>query len=93
VQSLMLLAFGVAGLMAASTIIACFKAVTNAQSAAVLITDKAVVNEFESVPIERAEGIVNNFGFVCYSALAIGAVIFIANAIRICLKLRSFSQR
>ncbi len=90
IQSTFLLLVGIAGLMSASTIVAGFKAITNANSAVALITDKAVVTDAgDNIPIERVEGIVNNFQIVCVVTLAVGGLIAVASGIRLLLKLRN----
>jgi hypothetical protein len=89
IQSGFLLAIGIAGLMSATTIVAGFKAITNANSAVALITDKAVITDVgDSVPIERVEGIINNFQIVCVITLAIGGIVALASGVRLFLKLK-----
>jgi hypothetical protein len=84
-----LLAIGIAGLMSATTIVAGFKAITNANSAVALITDKAVITDVgDSIPIERVEGIINNFQIVCVITLAIGGIVALASGVRLFLKLK-----
>lgn len=74
--------------MAASTVVAGFKAITNANSAVALITDGAIVTESETVSVEQAKRIIGNFELVCTSALAIGAIIVAASLVRLFLKSR-----
>jgi hypothetical protein len=75
--------------MSATTIVAGFKAITNANSAVALITDKAVITDVgDSVPIERVEGIINNFQIVCVITLAIGGIVALASGVRLFLKLK-----
>lgn len=87
-QSIFLMAFGVAGFMAASTVVAGFKAITNANSAVALIADGAIITESEKVSVEQAKRIIGNFELVCTSALAIGAIVVAASLIRLFLKSR-----
>lgn len=90
IQSVMLLLVGMAGIMSASTIVAGFKAITNANSAVALITDKAVITDTgDNIPIERVEGIVNNFHIVCAVALTIGGIVALASGVRLLLKQRN----
>ena len=83
IQSLMLVLLSFAGLTASNTIIACFNALTNASSAAYIITDNAVVTETESLSVDKCQSIVNNFEFVSYCVFTIGLIIFISSTIRI----------
>lgn len=85
-QSVFLMAFGLAGFMASSTVVAGMKALTNANSAAAIITNGALVTENESIGIGEAERIVANFEIVCTSALAIGSVIIVASLVRLALR-------
>ena len=85
-QSVFLMAFGIAGFMAASTVVAGFKAITNANSAVALITDGAIVTESQTVSVEQAQRIISNFELVCTSALAIGAIIVVASLVRLFFK-------
>jgi hypothetical protein len=87
IQSLMLVLLSMAGLIASDTIIACFNALTNASSAAYIITDNAVVTETQTISIEQCQSIVNNFEFVSYCVFTIGLIIFISSTIRILKKL------
>jgi hypothetical protein len=83
----MLLLVGIAGILSATTIVAGFKAITNANSAVALITDKAVITDAgDNIPIERVEGIVNNFHIVCAIALTIGGIVALASGIRLLLR-------
>lgn len=89
IQSGFLLAIGIAGLLSATTIVAGFKAITNANSAVALITDNAVVTDAgESIPIDQVEGIINNFQIVCVLTLTIGGIVALASGVRLFLKLR-----
>ena len=90
IQSGFLLAIGIAGLLSATTIVAGFKAITNANSAVALITDKAVITDAgDAIPIDKVEGIVNNFQIVCVVTLAVGGLIAVASGIRLLIKLRN----
>jgi hypothetical protein len=90
IQSVMLLLVGIAGILSATTIVAGFKAITNANSAVALITDKAVITDAgDNIPIERVEGIVNNFHIVCAIALTIGGIVALASGVRLLLKPKS----
>ena len=85
-QSIFLVAFGLAGFMAASTVVAGMRAITNASSAVAIITEGNIVTENEMVSVDDAKNIINNFEIVCTSSLAIGMVIVIASVVRLVLK-------
>jgi len=85
-QSIFLVAFGLAGFMAASTVVAGIKAITNASSAAAIITEGSIVTENEIVNITDAKNVINNFEIVCTSSLVIGMVVVIASVVRLALK-------
>lgn len=86
-QSVFLIAFGVCGYTASSTIVAAFRAVTDAKSSAYIITDNAILTDTGvNISTTEAESIINNFEFVCTSCLAIGLVVFVANVIRLHIK-------
>jgi hypothetical protein len=87
-QSVFLMAFGMAGFMAASTVVSGFKAITNANSAVALITEGAIVTESEAVSLDQAKRIISNFELVCTSALAIGSVVLLASLVRMLIKAR-----
>ena len=89
VQSGALLLVGLAGITSAGTIVAGFKAITNAQSAVTLITAGEIKTETEAVPIETVEGVVNNFHIVCATALIIGGIVAVATAVRLLRKLKN----
>ena len=85
-QSMFLMAFGLAGYMASSTVVAGMQALTDANSAVALITDGGLVTESKNISVEEASRIVSNFEIVCTSALAIGSVIIVASVIRLALR-------
>ena len=85
-QSIFLMAFGLAGYMASSTVVAGMKAMTDASSAVAIITDGALVTDKESISVQEAQRIVSNFDVVCTSALSIGGVVVIASLIRLALR-------
>ena len=89
IQSIMLMTLSLASMTASNTIIACFNALTNANSAAYIITDNAVVTETQTISIEDAQRIVNNFEFVSYCVFGIGVIIFISSTIRLIKKYAS----
>lgn len=92
VQSVFLLLFGIAGMMATSTIVAGFKAMRDLESAVTLITDNAVVTDKEVISVERVEGIINNFELVCLTSLTIGTVVAVATVVRLILKSKTSSN-
>lgn len=87
-QSLFLVAFGLAGFMAASTVVAGISALTDASSAASLITDGRLVTETQTIKVDDAKHIIGNFEIVCTSSLAIGLVVVTASVVRLALRLK-----
>jgi len=85
-QSVFLMAFGLAGYMASSTVVAGMKALTDANSAVALISDGGLMTESKNISVAEASRIVSNFEIVCTSALAIGSVIIVASVIRLALR-------
>jgi hypothetical protein len=85
-QSLFLVAFGIAGFMAASTVVAGMLAITDASSSVALITNGSLVTENTSVSIDEAKHIIGNFEIVCTSSLVIGLVVVTASVIRLALR-------
>lgn len=92
IQSVFLLLFGIAGMMATGTIVAGFKAMRDLDSAVTLITDGAIVTDKTTVSVERVEGIINNFQLVCLTSLTIGTVVAVATAARLIIKSRESSN-
>lgn len=92
IQSVFLLLFGVAGMMATETIVAGFKAMRDLDSAALFITDGSIVTDKTTVSVERVESIINNFQLVCLTSLTIGAVVVVATAARLIIKLKKSSN-
>lgn len=92
IQSVFLLLFGIAGLMATSTIVAGFNAMRDLDSAAALITDGAIATGKTTVSVERVEGIINNFQLVCLTSLTIGTVVAVATVARLIIKSRKSSN-
>ena len=86
IQSVFLLLFGIAGLMATGTIVAGFNAMRDLNSAVTLITDGAIVTDKTTVSVERVEGIINNFQLVCLTSLTIGTVVAVATVARLIIK-------
>lgn len=85
-QSVFLMAFGLAGYMASSTVIAGMKAITDANSSVALVTGGSLVTDKKTIEISEASRIVSNFEIVCTSALAIGTVVIVASVIRLALR-------
>lgn len=92
IQSVFLLLFGIAGLMATGTVVAGFKAMRDLDSAVALITDGAIVTDKTTVSVERVEGIINNFQLVCLTSLTIGTVVAVATVARLIIKSRKPSN-
>ena len=92
IQSVFLLLFGIAGMMATGTVVAGFKAMRDLDSAVALITDGAIVTDKTTVSVERVEGIINNFQLVCLTSLTIGTVVAVATVARLIIKSRESSN-
>ena len=82
-QSILLMLLSFAGLSASNTIIACFNALTDANSAAYIITDNAIITEHKTISVDECQAVVNNFEFVSCCIFGIGLVIFVSSIIRI----------
>ena len=83
VQSLLLMLLAIAGMASTDAVTRGFNALTNAQSAAYIITDKAIVTETENISTERVQAVIQNYELINACILTIGAIIFIATLIRI----------
>jgi hypothetical protein len=83
IQSFLLLSLSIAGIVSTSAVVAGFRALTNAQSAAYIITDGKIVTDQEVISVERCQQIIDNYSFVNVSILCISLVIFIASSIRL----------
>jgi hypothetical protein len=86
-QSTLLLLLGVAGATSSATITAGYRAMRNLESAVTIITDNAIVTDLETVSVDKVEGIINNFEFMCTVSVIIGLVVAVATAFRIYKKL------
>jgi hypothetical protein len=83
VQSLLLMLLAVAGMASTNAVVKGFNALTNAQSAAYIITDKEILTEFETISTERVQAIIQNYELINGCILTIGAIIFVSTLIRI----------
>jgi hypothetical protein len=82
-QSFFLLAFGLAGVMATSYVVAGFNALRDVNSAVAIVTDAGIQTETETVSVEAVRGIINNFQLVGISVSAFGSIVFAATCIRL----------
>ncbi|CAB5178935.1 hypothetical protein UFOVP157_55 [uncultured Caudovirales phage] len=83
VQSLLLMLLAIAGMASTDAVTRGFNALTNAQSAAYIITDGAIVTETEQISTERVQAIIQNYELINGCILTIGAIIFVSTVIRI----------
>jgi len=86
VQSVFLMLVATAGLSATNSVNAMYNSLTNASSAAYIITDGAVVTETETISTEQCMHIIKNFEMVSVCMLLIGLTIFISSLIRLAKK-------
>lgn len=82
-QSLFLLAFGLAGVMATSYVVAGFNALRDVNSAVAIVTDTGIQTEAGTVSVETVRGIINNFQLVGISVSVFGSIVFVATCIRL----------
>jgi hypothetical protein len=87
-QSLFLVGFGLAGFMAASTVVACMCAIMDASSSVALVTSGSLVTENKVISVDEAKHIIGNFEIVCTSSLVIGLIVVTASVVRLVLKSR-----
>jgi hypothetical protein len=92
-QSFFLFAFGMAGIMATSAVVAGFNALRNLNSAVAIVTDEGIQTEDGVVSVERVSGIVNNFELVGVAVSAFGFIVCVATCIRIYNKTKSASPK
>jgi hypothetical protein len=82
-QSFFLFAFGMAGIMATSAVVAGFAALRNLNSAVAIVTDEGIQTEDGVVSVERVSGIINNFELVGVCVSVFGLIVCVATCIRI----------
>jgi hypothetical protein len=82
-QSVFLVAVGIAGFIASSSVIAGMNALTNKDSMVAFITDDALATDVGTISTDTALSVANNFEFICVISLTIGIVIGGANLFRI----------
>ena len=82
-QSVFLFAFGLAGVMATSYVVAGFNALRDVNSAVAIVTDSGITTENGTVSVEAVRGIINNFQLVGISISSFGAIVFTATCIRL----------
>jgi len=83
IQSVLMMLLAIAGIASTDAVTKGFNALTNAQSAAYIITDGAIVTETETISTDRVQAIIQNFELINVSILAIGSIIFISTIIRL----------
>lgn len=88
-QSFFLFAFGVAGVMATSAVIAGFNALRNLNSAVAIITDEGIATDDGVVNLERVRGTIMNFELIGICVSSFGLIICIATCIRIYKKMQN----
>jgi hypothetical protein len=88
-QSFFLFAFGMAGIMATSAVVAGFNALRNLNSAVAIVTDEGIATEDGVVNLERVRGIIMNFELVGICVSAFGFIICVATCIRMYRKMQS----
>jgi hypothetical protein len=86
IQSLMLLAFGLAGYMSSSAIIDSFNAIRDPNSMVAIATDNALLTDTTTVDLTTAEAIVRNFRFICLITLTVASVLAVTNGLRLLAK-------
>ena len=86
VQSIFLMLVAVAGLSATDAVNSMYNSLTNASSAAYIITDGAVVTESGTISTDECLGIIRNFELVSVCMLLIGLTIFVSSLIRLARK-------
>jgi hypothetical protein len=82
-QSLILIAVALSGWLATDSIIASFEAIRDPSSFAAIATDKGLSTDRVEIDLTYTEAIVNNFRFICLTAIAIASIIGFANLIRL----------
>jgi hypothetical protein len=88
-QSFFLFAFGMAGIMATSAVVAGFNALRNLNSAVAIVTDEGIATEDGVVNLERVRGIIMNFELVGICVSAFGFIVCIATCVRMYRKMQS----
>jgi hypothetical protein len=83
IQSVLMMLLAIAGIASTDAVTKGFNALTNAQSAAYIITDGAIVTETETISTDRVQAIIQNFELINVSIFAIGSIIFISTIIRL----------
>ena len=82
-QSFFLFAFGMAGIMATSAVVAGFAALRNLNSAVAIVTDEGIQTEHGVVSVERVRGIIDNFELIGVCVSVFGFIVCVATCIRI----------
>jgi len=82
VQSFYLFAFGLAGVMATSSVVAGFDALRDVHSAVAIVTDAGIMTEKGEVSVESVRGIIDNFELIAICAVSFGATILVATFVR-----------
>lgn len=82
-QSFFLFAFGMAGIMATSAVVAGFAALRNLNSAVAIVTDEGIQTEHGVVSVERVKGIIDNFELIGVCVSVFGFIVCVASCVRI----------
>ena len=85
-QSVFLMLVAIAGLSATDAVMGMYNSLTNASSAAYIITDGAVVIETGTISTDQCMHIIRNFEMVSVCMLLIGLTIFVSSLIRLAKK-------
>ena len=88
-QSFFLFAFGMAGIMATSSVIAGFNALRDLNSAVAIVTDQGIQTEHGVVSVERVRSIIDNFELVGVCVSVFGFIVCVATCIRLYRKVKS----
>lgn len=92
-QSFFLFAFGMAGVLATSSVVAGFNALRDLNSAFAIVTDQGIQTEHGVVSVERVRGIVNNFELVGVCVSVFGFIVCVATCIRLYRKMKPEAKR
>ena len=92
-QSFFLFAFGMAGVMATSAVVAGFNALRDLNSAVAIVTDAGIQTESGVVSVERVRGIINNFELVGVCVSVFGFIVCTATCVRIYIKMKKVKPK
>ena len=86
VQSLLLMALGMAAWGASDTIMGCLDVLRNGENMVAFATEDAIVTDTGTISTGAAQAVINNFEIVCLSVMSIGTVVAIASLVRLAKK-------